>query len=79
MAFKHSNLTVIAYASGWTMWHYHADTKESITDIRSNPKYFGAMWGLCACGDIIYITCNGYTEQYQIREIKQDYVALGVA
>lgn len=76
MAFKNANLTVINYANGWTMWHYRGEPKESIVDIRTNPKYFAPLWTLAACGDIMYITCAGHTEQVQIVKTDKDYVEL---
>ena len=74
MAFKSLELSVIAYANGFTMWHYN--TKDSIEDIRKNNKYFKDISNLCQKGDIIYITCNGITSINQITKVESKLVEI---
>ena len=74
MAFKNLNLSVIAYANGFTMWHY--STKDSVKDIVKNTSYFKNIWTLCALGDIVYITSKGKTSTYQISKVSKDLVKL---
>jgi hypothetical protein len=52
MAFANKNLSVIAYANGFTMWHYGAS--EKIADI-SKPGYFNNVKTLMNIGDVIIV------------------------
>lgn len=75
MAFQNKNLSVIAYANGWTMWHYNANEPMANID---GKNFFGSIWTLCAVGDLIYIVDDkGRLHQRQITEIKNDYVLTG--
>ena len=60
MAFKSANLSVIAYANGWTMWHYSTiHEKDTLADIMKDG-YFDKVFTLAATGDIIIIvTAHG--------------------
>ena len=52
MAFQNKNLSVIAYANGFTMWHYKEDaTLATITA----SGYFSSLKNLMNTGDIILI------------------------
>lgn len=53
MAFKNKELSVIAYANGWTLWQYRTD--DSIDLIEQDLNYFSAPAKLMAAGDVIYI------------------------
>ncbi|MDR0967727.1 MAG: hypothetical protein LBL75_02760 [Rickettsiales bacterium] len=64
MAFQNKNLSVIAYANGFTLWHYAAD--ESIKTI-SATGYFNPIKSLMNTGDIIIINANDDTA---IKKIK---------
>lgn len=61
---KNKSLTVIAYANGFTIWHYTC-TDESLEQVL-HDGFFYPISHLCANGDIIYITCDGKTYQRQI-------------
>lgn len=74
MAFKNLNLSVIAYANGFTMWHY--GTQDSIEDIVKDSSYFKNIWTLCALGDVMYITSQGKTSIYQISKIDKELVEI---
>ena len=56
MAYKNKNMSVIAYANGFTLWQYYTDDK--ISDVEKED-YFAAISKLCAIGDIIIITAEG--------------------
>lgn len=53
MAFENKNLSVIAYASGFTLWHY-VNHKELLKDICSDG-YFDKVYTLMNIGDMIII------------------------
>ena len=59
MAFQNKNLSVIAYANGFTLWHY----KESATLATITASgYFSSVKTLMNSGDIILINgSNGAT------------------
>ena len=65
MAFEHRNLSVIAYANGWTLWNYK--TQDKINDLQG--EYFPKrVRDLMAVGDIIIVNA---TNETGIRCIKQ--------
>ncbi len=58
MAFQNKNLSVIAYANGFTLWHYSAD--ETMATISANG-YFNNVKSLMNIGDIIIINASDNT------------------
>lgn len=59
MAFQNKNLSVIAYANGFTLWHYKAN--ETLATIKTSG-YFSSVHTLMNTGDIILINgSNGTT------------------
>ncbi len=58
MAFKNKNLSVIAYANGFTLWHYAAT--ETMTTI-SASGYFNDVKTLMNTGDIVIINASDKT------------------
>ncbi len=58
MAFQNKNLSVIAYANGFTLWHYKAN--ETMTAI-STSGYFSPVATLMKTGDIILINASNGT------------------
>lgn len=56
MAFQNRNLSVIAYANGFTLWHYKTN-EEKIGDIKASAEYFKPVADLMASGDIIMLNC----------------------
>ena len=56
MAFRNRNLSVIAYANGFTLWHYveHGETLQEIL----KPGYFDTVKTLMNGGDIIIINAS---------------------
>ena len=58
MAFQNKNLSVIAYANGFTLWHYKAN--ETLTNI-SASGYFSSVHSLMNSGDIVLINASNGT------------------
>ncbi len=58
MAFQNKNLSVIAYANGFTLWHYSA--RETLSQISANG-YFNGVKTLMNVGDIIIINASDTT------------------
>ena len=58
MSFKNRNMSVIAFANGFTLWHYKADEGETLKSIVDNQKYFTPIHHLMNVGDIIIINAE---------------------
>lgn len=58
MAFQNKNLSVIAYANGFTLWHYAAS--ETLATITASG-YFNNVKSLLNTGDIIIINGSDNT------------------
>ncbi len=58
--FRNKNLSVIAFANGWTLWQYY--TKDSLEKVEVDG-YFDKINTLCATGDIIIIVAKGQVEK----------------
>lgn len=58
MAFQNKNLSVIAYANGFTLWHYAA--AETMTEITASG-YFNDVKTLMNAGDIVIINASDNT------------------
>ena len=56
MAFVIRNLSVLAYAQGFTLWHYK--TTEALTRL-DVPGYFDGAADMLATGDILLLTGGG--------------------
>ena len=54
MAFSVRNLSVLAYANGFTLWHYKAGT--ATTAQVSAPAFFDGAADLLAAGDMIMVS-----------------------
>jgi hypothetical protein len=55
MGFSLRNLSVLAYANGFTLWHYKAaDTQASIAE----PGYFDAAGDMLSTGDMVMISAR---------------------
>jgi len=58
MAFVIRDLSVLAYANGFTLWHYKA-ADEALAGVAS-PGYFGDAGDMMAGGDMIMVSgANG--------------------
>ncbi len=58
MAFQNKNLSVIAYANGFTLWHYAAN--ETLATI-SASGYFNGVKTLMNTGDVLIINASDNT------------------
>lgn len=61
MKFKNPNLSVIAYANGWTMWHYV--DKDATLEELTVSGFFNPVWHLSATGDIIILNAKDGTAE----------------
>ncbi len=59
MAFQNKNLSVIAYANGFTLWHYAA-TSETMATITASG-YFNDVKTLMNTGDLVIINASDKT------------------
>ncbi len=75
MAFQNKNLSVIAYANGFTLWHYSA--AETLSTITANG-YFNNVKTLMNIGDIIIINASDNTaiKKLNVTELNVTTVAL---
>ncbi len=76
MAFQNKNLSVIAYANGFTLWHYSGGT-ETLSTIAANG-YFNGVKTLMNIGDIIIINASDNTaiKKINITDLNVTTVAL---
>ena len=73
MAYKNMDMSVLAYASGFTIWHYKTqDPYEKIEE----PNYFNEINDLIRTGDVIYILTNGLCYQRQFVKMKDKSISL---
>ena len=76
MAYKNKNMSVIAYANGFTLWQYKTD--DSIDLIDENLGYFPkSIVNLMAMGDMIFISSKGLTYIRQVVNIYNGNVTIG--
>jgi hypothetical protein len=54
MAFALNNLSVLAYANGFTLWHYKAQPDEPA--VVAAPGYFHAAGDMLTAGDIVMVS-----------------------
>lgn len=73
MAFQNKNLSVIAYANGFTLWHYAA--QETMATIIASG-YFNGVKTLMNTGDIVIINASDNTS---IKKISVANNAVSVA
>lgn len=57
MSFALRNLSVLAYANGFTLWHYKAEA-DRLADA-ANPGYFADAADLIAEGDMVMLSGAG--------------------
>ncbi|MEX1108624.1 MAG: hypothetical protein WEC00_06920 [Dongiaceae bacterium] len=64
MTFKSRELSVLAYANGFTLWHYRIEDPldlllDPTTGAFEDAGYFGAACDLLCAGDQITVNLNG--------------------
>ena len=73
MAFQNKNLSVIAYANGFTLWHY----KENATLATITASgYFASVKSLMNSGDIIIINGSNGTS-IKVLAVAADSITVG--
>jgi hypothetical protein len=76
MSFQNKNLSVIAYANGFTLWHYSAT--ETLSTIAANG-YFNNVKTLMNIGDIIIINASDNTAIKKINITEQNVTTVALA
>jgi len=56
MAFAVRNLSVLAYANGFTLWHYKA--VDAPLSLASDPEFFSSATDLLGPGDIVMVSAQ---------------------
>ena len=76
MAFQNKNLSVIAYANGFTLWH-NSSASETLATVTANG-YFNNVKTLMNIGDIIIINASDNTaiKKINITDLNVTTVAL---
>lgn len=74
MAFSPRNLSVLAYANSFTLWHYKGG-EDSLTDI-VGEDYFEDGGELLGQGDVLMITANDGARLVWVAETGEDPVRL---
>lgn len=73
MAFQQKNLSVIAYANGFTMWHYKtADQLEELLN-----GYFDSVSSLMNKNDMLVLNCGNQNCIMFVKCIEDRKVKLG--
>lgn len=65
--FMNRNLSVVAYANGFTLWHYYAK-EQSLKEV-CEPDYFVKVRTLMNVGDIIIIVAADETSIKTIKHL----------
>lgn len=73
MAFQNKNLSVIAYANGFTLWHYAAN--ETLSAI-ATAGYFNSVKTLMNIGDIVIVNGSDDTT-IGVIGVSSDNITLG--
>ena len=60
------NLSVLAYAQGFTLWHYRLN---NMGDLNANPNYFGSVSDMLCVSDIIMVSGGGDACQVVVRSV----------
>lgn len=65
---KNKNLSVIAYANGWTEWLYK-DMSISVDEVEKEG-FFDKVSDLMAIGDVVWIICQDTVKHMWIKTLK---------
>ena len=55
MAFALQNLSVLAYANGFTLWHYKAENDRQALEL---PHYFAPAGDMLNAGDMVLVSAS---------------------
>lgn len=64
MQCEYRNLSVLAYAQGFTLWHYTAEKCPTFTD---EENFFGPVSDMVVVGDIVFVSGKWGAVQVVIR------------
>ena len=73
MAFQNKNLSVIAYANGFTMWHYK--TEDKLEELLNG--YFDSVSDLMNKNDMFVLNCGDQNCIMFVKSIEDRKVKLG--
>lgn len=76
MAFQNKNLSVIAYANGFTLWHYAADEKMNAI---STAGYFDSVKTLMNIGDVVIINASDNTSIKKVSATSENVTLAALA
>lgn len=65
---KNKNLSVVAYANGWTEWLYK-DISISVDEVEKEG-FFDKVADLMAVGDVVWIICQDTVKHMWIKTLK---------
>ena len=65
---KNKNLSVIAYANGWTAWLYK-DMSISVDEVEKEG-FFDKVSDLMAIGDVVWIVCQDTVKHMWIKTLR---------
>ncbi len=74
MAFSNKNLSVIAYANGFTLWHYKSTTDASATVLGTG--YFNSIASIANAGDMILLNASDANSLINISTIASGVVTV---
>ena len=75
MAFKNKDMSVIAYANGFTVWHYKTN-EDTVKQLIDNSKYFAKLYTLINYGDIIIANLKDETAFLVVDSVDEKSVKL---
>jgi hypothetical protein len=75
MAFKNKDMSVIAYANGFTLWHYKTN-EDTVKQLIDNSKYFAKLYTLMHSGDIVIANLKDETTFLVIDSVGEESVKL---
>ena len=75
MEYRNLDMSVLAYANGFTLWHYNG--KNTPTDVLLKDGFFNPAYSLCGVGDIIIITTDKESMMRRISSLDGRVVKLG--
>ena len=70
--FKNKNLSVIAFANGFTMWAFN-DSSLSLDEIMEKD-FFADVWTLMSVGDMILVVCKDKSAQIAVTKLDKESV-----
>ena len=76
MSFMHRNMSVLAYANGFTLWHYKSPS-DTVEFMSNDQGYFNTCSTSLSAGDLLMITgADGGTIKC-VTKVEEGNVSLG--